>query len=133
MALFIVPQTHIDIAWKDGASSLVESCLTDEVTIEQLKMILSRGERVLVQIKNNEDVVGWGVYKIDQMPNFRALHITNLVAHNSGFDSFFEDIKSIAKYNGCSRIRCCALPAQARLYKIRCNFLPVYTTLEVTL
>ena len=133
MALFIVPQTHIDIAWEDGANSLIESCLTDEVTIDQLKMILSRGERVLVQIKNGEDVVGWGVYKIDQMPNFRALHITNLVAHNSGFDSFFEDIKNIAKYNGCSRIRCCALPAQARLYKIRCNFQPVYTTLEVTL
>ena len=133
MALFIVQQTHIDIAWAEGASSLSESCLTDEVTTDQLKMILSRGERVLVQIKSGDDVVGWGTYRIDQMPNFRALHITNLVAHNGGFDSFFEDIKSIAKFNGCSRIRCCSLPAQARLYKIRCNFQPVYTTLEVIL
>lgn len=133
MSLFIVPQSHTDYAWEsDGASCLGEACTTDEITPSQLKMILSRGERTLVQMKNSEDkVVGWGCYRIDQLPNLRALHITNLVAHNGGFENFFEEIKKIASAYGCSRVRCSCLPTQAMLFKIKCNFLPVYTTLEI--
>lgn len=131
MGLLIVPYDYIDKAWVDGASCLSESCLTDEVTIDQLKMILSRGERTLVQIRNEEKVVGWGVYRIDQLPNLRVLHITNLVAHNGGFESFFEEIKAIAKAYGCSRVRASCSPTHARLYKITCGFTPVYETVEV--
>jgi len=134
LSLFIVPQSHTDYAWeKDGASTLAESCTADEVTPDQLKMILNRGERTLVQIKNGEDVVGWGVYRIDQLPNIRVLHITNLVAHNSHFENFFEEIKKIAMYHGCSRVRCSCSPTHARLYKITCGFTPVYETLEIKL
>tara|TARA_R110000744_G_scaffold358578_1_gene465662 strand:- start:311 stop:712 length:402 start_codon:yes stop_codon:yes gene_type:complete len=131
MSLLIVPSTHIDYAWnEDGASSLAESCTVDEITPDQLKMILSRGERNLVQIKTG-DAIGWGVYRIDQLPNLRVLHITNLVAHNASFEDFFKDMKSIAKTYGCSSIRCSCSSIHARLYKMKCGFTSVYETIEV--
>lgn len=132
MTLFIVPQSHTDYAWDvEGASCLAEACLVDECTPSQLKMLLSRGERTLVQVKNEDVIAGWGVYRIDQLPNIRVMLITNLVAHNGGFESFFDEIKKIASAYGCSRIRASCLPAQARLYEMKCKFKLVYSTVEV--
>ena len=123
MSLLIVPSTHIDYAWNtDGASCLAESCTVDEITPDQLKMILSRGERTLVQIKNG-DKTGWGVYR----------HITNLVAHNTSFEGFFDEMKRIAKTYGCSSVRCSCSAAHARLYKMKNGFSKVYETIEVKL
>ncbi|MTW25843.1 hypothetical protein, partial [Streptococcus pneumoniae] len=43
------PATHIDQAWRDGAHLLAKACDTSggEVTGDQLKMLLSRGDRML--------------------------------------------------------------------------------------
>lgn len=124
-----MPANQVDFAWRDGANSLVESC-NDECTVEQLKLVISRNERQLVRMDSDGVTVGWGVFKIDQFPNFRVLHITNIVAHNSHFELFFDEIKSIAASIGCSRIRCCAKPSQARLYSMKAGFKPIYTTME---
>lgn len=131
--LLVVPTTHIDIAWLDGAWQLEEACDESggEITGCQLKMILSRGERTLIQMMDGEEIVGWGVVRIDQLPNMRVLFITDLVAHNGHFERFFEAIKGMAWSNGCSRVRCAAKPAQSRLYRMKCGFKPVYETLEV--
>jgi hypothetical protein len=133
MNLIPIPATHIDFAWADGASCLAEACDTSggEITGEQLKMILARGERTLLQMHDGEKVVGWGVVRVDQLPNMRVLFVTDLVAHNGGFERFFEAIKGLARNFGCSKIRCAAQPAQQRLYRLRCNFQPVYTIMEV--
>lgn len=132
MKLEIVEPRFVDFAWKDGADSLGEVCkLVDEITGDQLKMILSRGERTLVRLDDEGKTVGWGAFRVDQLPNLRVLHITDLVAHNGGFERFFEEIKQIAKVLGCSRVRCSTMPAQARLYRQKCGFKPVYETIEV--
>lgn len=131
MKLEIVQSQFVDFAWKDGASCLAEVCeLVEDITGSQLKMILSRGERILVRMDDEGKTVGWGCFRIDQLPNIRVLHITDLVAHNGGFERFFEEIKKVAKAAGCSRVRCSALPAQARLYRIKCGFKPVFETIE---
>lgn len=134
MELRYVPATHIDLAWRDGADKLGEACEAggDEITGDQLKLILARGERTLVQLWD-EKIVGWGHYKIEQLPNIRVLFITGLYAPHGHFEQFFEQIKGIAQSNGCSRVRCAAKPAQARLYRTKCNFQPVYEVLEVTI
>jgi hypothetical protein len=82
-------------------------------------------------MKEGDETTGWGCFRVDQLPNIRVLHITDLVAHNAGFERFFEEIKKIAFSLGCSRVRCSAKPAQSRLYKHKCGFRPVYETLEV--
>jgi hypothetical protein len=135
MQLIPVPATHIDIAWRDGASALSLACDTSggEITGDQLKMLLSRGERTLIRMEAEGAVVGWGVVRIDQMPNLRVLFITDLVAPHGHFERFFTAIKEMAASLGCSRIRCAAKPAQERLYRMKCGFKAVYSILEVDL
>lgn len=134
MQLFTVPASHIDAAWNDGASCLAEACDASggEITADQLKMVLSRGERTLLRISDGEKTTGWAVVRVDQLPNVRVLFVTNLVAHNGGFDKCMDEIRKMSREVGCSRIRCAAKPAQARLYGMKCGFKPVYQILEVS-
>jgi hypothetical protein len=134
LMLIQIPAYQIDAAWKNGASDLAKACDTSggEITGDQLKMILARGERTLVRMESEGQVVGWGVVRIDQLPNLRALYVTDMVAPGAHFETFFEDLKQLAAQNGCSVIRCAAKPAQERLYRMKCQFRPVYTILEVT-
>lgn len=133
--LMLVPidSRFIDTAWDRGASCLAEACKTSGGEIEgpQLKMLLSRGERSLLEMTMDAKTVGWGVVRVDQLPNVRVLFITDLVAHNGEFDQFFEAIKQLARDLGCSKVRCAAKEVQARLYRIKCGFKPVYEILEV--
>ena len=132
MSLVIVPSAYVYQAWeKEGADCLAEVCdLVEEITPSQLKMILARGERTLVRI-DDEQTVGWGAFRVDNLPNLRVLHITDLVCHNGGFERFFTEIKDVARSLGCSQVRCSTMPAQARLYRMKCGFESVYETLKV--
>ena len=134
MKLIAVPATHIDLAWRDGASALSLACDTSggEITGDQLKMLLSRGERTLLRMDDAQgQCVGWGVVRVDQLPNLRVLFITDLVAPHGHFERFFTAVKELAASLGCSRVRCAAKPAQERLYRMKCGFRPVYQILEV--
>lgn len=135
MQLIPVPSTHIDFAWRDGADSLARACNASggEITGDQLKMMLARGERTLLQLKDGELIAGWGVVRVDQLPNKRVLFITDLVAPNVDFPRFLEPLKEMAKTLGCSAIRCAAKEAQERLYRMKTDFKPVYSILEVSL
>ena len=133
MKLTPIQSSHIDAAWAAGASALAKACDTSGGEIEgpQLKMILSRGERTLLRMDCDGAVVGWGVVRVDQLPNLRVLFITDLVSHNGQFENYFEAIKQLARDLGCSRVRCAAGAAQARLYRMKAGFKPVYEILEV--
>jgi hypothetical protein len=135
MQLIPVPQSHIDLAYQRGASCLHEACDTSggEITGSQLKMMLSRGERTLLEMTIEGKTVGWGVVRVDQLPNIRVLFITDLVAHNAKFENYFAAIKQLARDLGCSKVRCAAKEVQARLYRMKAGFKPVYEILEVSL
>jgi hypothetical protein len=133
MQLWPVPPEQIDRAWRDGAACLHEACDVSggEITGSQLKMLLGRGERTLVALHDGAATVGWAVFRVDQLPNVRSFFITDLVAHNGHFEEFFGSLKTMAASLGCSTIRCAAGPAQARLYRMRLGFKPLYQILEV--
>jgi hypothetical protein len=130
-----VPQTHIDLAWKDGAHLLSEACDESggEITGDQLKLMLSRGERILFAALKDKKPVGWCVIRIDQLPNVRAMHICEVYAKGNLFKEFVDQMAVIARNQGCSEMRCSAKPAHARLYAMKFGFEPVYTTLKVAL
>lgn len=123
----------VDYAWRDGAYKLAEACETSggEITGDQLKMLISRGERTLVRMVEDDKTVGWGVIRIDPLPNMRVLFITDLVARRVRFEQFFGELKKMAYALGCSEIRCAAKQAQERLYKMKCGFEPVYQIMRV--
>mgnify|MGYP000087713806 CR=1 FL=1 len=129
MILTPIPSRQIDFAWKDGASSLGESCV-DECTTDQLRMLIARGERQLVRMDNDGKSVGWGVFRVDQLPNMNVMFVTNMTAHNAHFEKFYSMLTDMAKDLGCSRIRFAAKPAQSRLYQIKLDAEPVYQILE---
>jgi hypothetical protein len=133
MQLVPIQPQFIDFAWRDGADCLVKACDVSggEITGDQLKMILARNERTLIRMDDDGKTVGWGVVRVDQLPNLRVLFVTDLVAPHGHFERFFTAIKSMAESLGCSRVRCAAKPAQARLYSMKCQFQPVYSILEV--
>lgn len=114
---------------------LSKACDTSggEITGDQLKLMLSRGERTLMGMRRDGVFVGWGVVFTDQRPNFRVLHVAELYAPGAGFAEFFEELKKFADASGHSRIRFSAAPAQARLYKRELSAKSVYETLEVML
>jgi len=130
MALVHVPSKFVDYAWKDGAYLLGESCV-EECTPDQLKTLIATDQRYLLRMDDDGKAVGWGCFKIDQLPNMRVLFVTNLYARGAHFERFFDDLKKIARDFGCSKIRHAALPAQARLFKDKCGFKPVYQISEV--
>lgn len=133
--LIVVPSTHIDRAWKEGACRLAEACASSggEITGDQLKMMLSRGERFLVRMDEAGEIVGWAVLGIEQLPNIRVLYVYELWAPGGHFQRFVDETKALAEAQGCSALRCAAKPAQARLYRMRAGFTPVYETLEIKL
>jgi hypothetical protein len=133
MQLLHVQAQFVDRAWRDGASELGKACDTSggEITGDQLKMILARGERTLIRMDDEGKTVGWGVFRIDQLPNMRVFFITDLVAPNCGFERFWGHVKELASSLGCSRVRCAARPGQARLYRAKVGMRPVYEVLEL--
>lgn len=134
MHLIPIDPKFIDFAWKDGAHKLSEACDTSsgEITGDQLKMLLARGDRTLVRMDDDGKTVGWGVLRVDNLPNVRALHVCEMYAPGGGFERFMDECKKFAAHNGCSEVRCSAKDVQARLYRMKCGFEPIYTTMRVS-
>lgn len=128
-----VPSMHIDRAWRDGASELAKACDVSggEITGDQLKMILARGERTLIRMERDGQTAGWGVVRVDQLPNMRVLMVTDMVAEGADFPEFFDKLKELAASCGCSKVRCAGDEVRERLYRMKCGFKRVYAILEV--
>jgi hypothetical protein len=133
--LQIVQPAFVDRAWRDGAHQLSKACDTSggEITGDQLKMILARGERTLIRIDRDGQTAGWAVTRIDQLPNVRALHVCELYAPGGHWAACFDLLADMARANGCTEMRCSAKPAQVRLYQRHLPWVPLYQTLKVDL
>ena len=132
MHLSLIPSTHIDKAWADGANLLSEACAESggEITADQLKMMLSRGERLLFAAVKDEKPIGWCVAQFENLPNVRVCHIYSVWARNGLYAELVSQMEEIAKSQGCSQLRCAAKEAQSRLYQMKFGFEPVYQVLR---
>lgn len=133
--LQIIPAAFVGRAWKEGAGNLSKACDTSggEITGDQLKLLLMRGERQLIRIDQDGQPVGWASTRIDTLPNVRALHICALYAPGGHWVPCFELLSDMAKASGCDEMRCSAGAAQQRLYQRDLPWEALYTTLRVTL
>lgn len=135
MDIFIVPPKHIDTAWRDGASRLSEACAKSgsEITGDQLKLMLSRGERILACVKKDALPVGWVVFDFVQYPNTRSLYVYELFAPGHAGAELMEKLKEIAIAEGCSSIRGACDEVGERLWKDRFKAKRIYAVCEVNL
>ena len=132
LELFQCMPHEIDRAWREGAHKLSDACkwASREITPDQLKMLLARGERTLIGARDNGEVKGWAAVHVLQLPNCRVLHIYSMCG--KGICSFdgLKLLKEHAQASGCSGIRGCVRPSMERLMR-RFGGKTLYTTCEI--
>jgi hypothetical protein len=134
MKLFQVPVSHIGKAWSDGAYNLAEA--TDrakrEITPDQLKMLLLRGERTLLGIADDSDIPqAWAAVTIQTLPNLRTLYVWAIYAPGYTGPAAFDLLKRYATDNGCETIRGACDPAVAKLWIRKFDAKVIYSVYEI--
>ena len=129
----IVAPNNIYNVWEDVKEYLNASInvSTHDCTIEQLKMLLVRGEQtLLVSVNENSKLNGAMTVEFINYPNNRVMHITALGGHGIVNNETFSQVESWAKMQGATKASAWAQEAQARLYKIKSNFNTVRYVVE---
>lgn len=134
MELFVCSPAFVDAAWADGASTLAEATkwADREITPDQLKMMLARGERVLLGMREGtEKPCAWAAVQVQQLPNIRCLYVYAIVAHNNTGPEQFDKLKEYAKANGCTTIRGACSDAIGRLWERKLKAQKLYAIYEI--
>ena len=129
----IVAPNNIYSVWEDIKEYLNASInvSTHDCTIEQLKMLLVRGEQtLLVSVNDNSKINGAMTVEFINYPNNRVMHITALGGNGLVNDETFSQVESWARMQGATKASAWAQEAQARLYKIKSNFNTVRYVVE---
>lgn len=128
-----VPASMVDRAWRDGASSLAKACelSASDITGDQLKLLLARGELTLLAGIKDGTPSAWVVVQVQQQPNVRVLFVWAIYAPGSTTVEAFGLLRDYAAHNGCSAIRGACTPAVQRLWERRFKARPIYTTMEI--
>ena len=126
------PAHMIDQLWHGNADALVTAMARSggECTGDQLKMMLMRGELLLI---GSDDV--WAAVQHIQHPNKRALHVYAVACTKDGNGLNNMDVGELCEYarqTGCTALTCSADRAAERLYA-RYGFVPQYTTMGIEL
>ena len=132
MTIIHYPASLVNQAWDKGASSLAYAAKRSngEWTGDQLKMMLMRGEMLLI---GSDDL--WAAVQHVQHPNKRVLHVYAVCCTAEGNGINEPDIAELAEFaknTGCTALTCSADKAAERLYA-RYGFVPQYTTMGINL
>jgi len=101
-----------------------------EVTPDQLKMLLARGERVLLGARDGEKITGWAAVQVQQLPNIRCLYIFALQGRGICSAEGVGLLREYAQANGCTTIRGAVRASMARLLT-KLGGKPLYQTFEI--
>ena len=126
------PATMVDQLWRGSADALVTAMERNggECTGDQLKMLLLRGELLLI---GSDDL--WAAVQHIQHPNRRVLHIYAVASKLNGDGLNHADINELCEYarqTGCTALTCSADKAAERLYA-RYGFVSQYATMGIDL
>lgn len=145
MRLVVIPPAHLDRAWREGANQLAEACkwADREVTPDQLKMMLARGERALLALDAANDpatplerlvpprFVAFAATQVQQLPNIRVLHVYSIFAPGATAPECFEHLAGYARHEGCSSIRGACSDAVERLWARKFKARTLYHICEI--
>ena len=129
----IVVPNNIYNVWEDIKDYLNASInvSTGDCTLEQLKLLLVRGEQTLLVATNEEGkLTGAMAVEFINHPNSRVMFITSLGGNGIVNEQTFSQVESWARTQGATKVCAWAHEAQARLYKIKANFNSVRHVVE---
>lgn len=136
MRLLIIPPAHVDRAWRDGANQLAEACkwADREVTPDQLKMMLARGERILLGLEDDAGkFCAYAAVQVQQLPNIRVLYVYSIFAPGATAPECFDHLAQFARHEGCTSIRGACSDAVERLWARRFKARTLYHICEIDL
>lgn len=129
----IVAPNNVYHVWNDISSYLEASINVSggDFTLEQLKLLLVRGEQtLLVSVNDNKKINGAMTVEFINSPNARTMFITALGGHGIVNEETFSQVETWAKMQGATKASAWAQEAQARLYKLKANFNTVRYVVE---
>ena len=129
----IVAPNNIYNVWSDVDSFLNASINTStgDCTLEQLKLLLVRGEQtLLVSVNEQGKINGAMTVEFQNLPSNRVMFITALGGNGIVNEGTFSQVESWARMQGATKVSAWAQESQARLYKIKANFNTVRMVVE---
>jgi hypothetical protein len=129
----IVAPNNIYNVWADVESYLNASINVSggDFTLDQLKLLLVRGEQTLLVSVNKENKInGAMTVEFINNANARTMFITALGGSGIVNDETFSQVETWAKMQGATKASAWAQEAQARLYKLKANFNTVRMVVE---
>ena len=129
----IVAPNNIYNVWEDIKEYLNASINVSggDFTLDQLKLLLVRGEQTLLVSVNKENKInGAMTVEFINNANARTMFITALGGSGIVNDETFSQVEVWAKMQGATKASAWAQEAQARLYKIKANFNTVRMVVE---
>ena len=129
----IVAPNNVYHVWEDIKEYLNASINVSgrDFTIDQLKLLLVRGEQsLLISVNKNNKINGAMTVEFINSPNARTMFITALGGSGIVNDETFSQVETWAKMQGATKASAWAQEAQARLYKLKANFNTVRMVVE---
>ena len=129
----IVAPNNIYTVWEDIEKYLNDSIniSTGDCTLEQLKLLLIRGEQTLLVATDKEGkLTGAMAVEFINYPNNRVMFITTLGGKGIVNEETFSQVETWARMQGATKVCAWAQESQARLYKIKANFNTVRMVVE---
>ncbi len=129
----IVAPNNIYNVWEDIKGYLNASINVSggDFTLDQLKLLLVRGEQtLLVSVNENNKINGAMAVEFINNANARTMFITALGGSGIVNNETFSQVETWAKMQGATKASAWAQEAQARLYKLKANFNTVRMVVE---
>lgn len=129
----IVAPNNIYNVWADVESYLNASINVSggDFTLDQLKLLLVRGEQtLLVSVNKENNINGAMTVEFINNANARTMFITALGGSGIVNEETFSQVETWAKMQGATKASAWAQETQARLYKIKANFNTVRMVVE---
>ena len=129
----IVAPNNVYHVWEDIKEYLNASINVSggDFTIDQLKLLLIRGEQsLLISVNKNNKINGAMTVEFINSPNARTMFITALGGSGIVNEETFSQVETWAKMQGATKASAWAQEAQARLYKLKANFNTVRMVVE---
>ena len=129
----IVAPNNVYHVWEDIKEYLNASINVSggDFTLDQLKLLLVRGEQsLLVSVNKENKINGAMTVEFINSPNARTMFITALGGNGIVNDETFSQVETWAKMQGATKASAWAQEAQARLYKLKANFNTVRMVVE---
>ncbi len=121
----IVAPNNVYHVWNDISNYLEASINVSggDFTLEQLKLLLVRGEQtLLVSVNESSKINGAMTVEFINSPNARTMFITALGGNGIVNNETFSQVETWAKMQGATKASAWAQETQARLYKIKAKF-----------